>query len=231
MQLGRLRDQNGKPVGVLIKISSARLQEVLPQLFEHKVVLTFAGACASTQAKSWIRAFNENSITQLSLIESLVNSLYVVTVEERTGGKTRAELAAEDHHKADGRFATINLYESAFDPQNPLEFKYLVTIRIWKGTLDIYALLDDILRHVGKVADRDILTGNRHHMITILVSTTCREFAHDAYAELEKSKILHVELEYYEPYLRCFKCFTPDHSAKSCSYQPKLRITPVALFA
>lgn len=114
-------------------------------------MLAFAGTCASTQARSWIKAFNEGSSTKLTFDESLVNSLFSITIEERPGGKTRAELAETHSHKANGRFATINLYESVFDPQNPLVFKYLIIIRIRKGTLDTFTLLDDIFRHLGKM--------------------------------------------------------------------------------
>lgn len=88
-------------------------------------------------------------------------------------------------HKADGRFAMINLYPLAFDPQNPLNSKYLITIHIRKGTLDTFMLLDDILHHMGTVVDSDMLAGNHHHMITTLVFTTFRESDHNAYMELE----------------------------------------------
>lgn len=119
-------------------------------------------------------------------------------MEEKTRGKPCKKLANNNLHKANGRFVTINLYQSTFDPQNLLQFKYLVTIRIQKGTLGTYVLLDDILLHMDKVANRDVLTRNRHHMITMLVSTTWREFAHDAYVELEDNKLIYVELEIYE---------------------------------
>lgn len=81
-------------------------------------------------------------------------------VEERSGGKSRDELAVEDYHKANGRFVTINLYQSAFDPQNSLDFKYLITIWIRNGTLDTFALIDDILHLLGKVVDRNVLVEN-----------------------------------------------------------------------
>lgn len=72
--------QNGKPKGVVVKILRARLEEVLP-LFQHKVVLAFNGTCDSTQARNWIKAFNEKSAIQLCFLESLINSLFAVTVD------------------------------------------------------------------------------------------------------------------------------------------------------
>lgn len=85
---------------------------------------------------------------------------------------------------------------------------------------DIFALLEDILKHVGKIADREIASGSQHHLITALISTTERHFVHNAFVEL--NKVIHVVLEFYEPYLRCTKCFAPDHVASFCSYQPPL---------
>lgn len=108
-------------------------------------------------------------------------------------------------------------------------FKYLVTIQIWKGTLDTIELLDDILRHIGIVVDHDVLTGSRHHMITALISMTCREFAHDAYVELEDSKVMHVELDFYEPYLKCLTCFSVEHHVDSCMYMHMPRLTLATL--
>lgn len=225
------RISNKRPIGVMIKILEARLKEALPQLFHKKVVLAFAGACASTQARSWVTAFNVNLITQLSFKESLINSLFVVKVEVKLGGETREELATKHSHKADGRFATINLYQSTFHLHNPLLFKYLVTIRIQKGSPETFALLDDIFNKYGKVVDHNILARNHLHMIIVLLSTTCREFAHDAYVELENNKIFHVELEYYEPCLCCIKCFSPNHTAELCSHIPTPCLAPTALIA
>lgn len=68
-------------------------------------------------------------------------------------------------------------------------------------------------------------------MITVLVLTTCQEFAQNAYVDLDDSKVLHVELEFYEPYLRCLKCFSADHNVDTCSYVHKPRITPTGLLA
>lgn len=107
---GQIHDLNGKPMGIVIKISSERLNEVLPQLFCNKVILAFARSYASTQEKSWIKAFNHLSPTQPTFVESLLNFLFVVSMDFGIRGKMREELAVEDYHKADGRFITINLY-------------------------------------------------------------------------------------------------------------------------
>lgn len=213
-----------RPADVVIRISNEQLRAVLPRLFSNKVILAFAGSYTVSQAKSWIKAFNCASTTKLEYIEGLVNSLFVASVEEHPGGLTRQQLAEKNYHQVHDQFATINLYASAFDPQSPLEFKYLITIRIRKGTRDTFALLDDILKHIGTVADRDIADGEQHHMIIALVSTQLRTFTHNALVTLDNNKVLYVELDFFEPYLRCTRCFSLEHSEVVCTYQPRLLI-------
>lgn len=70
------------------------------------------------------------------------------------------------------------------------------------------------------VANREIALGIEHHMITALVVTTLREFFHNAFVEMDNNKVLHVELDYFEPYLCCCKFFSLEHDAGSYSYQP-----------
>lgn len=135
-------------------------------------------------------------------------------------------MLAKDYLRVGGRFATLNNYQSAFDPQFPVDFKYLITIRIRKGTLDAFELLDDILRDIGVVADRDIASGSQHHMITALVVTTLRSFTCNALVKLEGNKFLHVELDFYKHYLRCTKCFSPEHDERVCDYYPPRLVAP-----
>lgn len=171
-------------------------------LIPTKLLLAFAGFYTFAQARtSWITAFNVKSTTKLLYCKSLLNSLFFVSVEEHLGGLTKAQLIKEASHLARDKFATINPYQSMFDPQNPLLFKFLITIRIKKGTHDIFEIIDDIVAHIGIIADRDIGTGKQPHMITALMFTTEREFTHHAYVPLEQGKVLFVDFEFYEPYL------------------------------
>lgn len=188
---------NLRPVDVIVCISKERLKEVLPGLFWDKVILVFAGSWTPAQAEGWIRAFNGKSATKLTYSESLVNFLFIAFVEEHPGGLSRLQLAEKVYHQASEQFATINLYPTAFDPQNPLDFKYLITIRIRKGTLDMFSLLDDILAHIRVVADRDIASGHQHHMIIALVSTQLRTFTHNALVPLDNDQVLHVKLDVF----------------------------------
>lgn len=66
----------------MVKIPLAKLQALIPKLFHNKVILSFVGGVTRNQIDTWIEAFNEGSHTKLHFVETLINSLHVVTVEE-----------------------------------------------------------------------------------------------------------------------------------------------------
>lgn len=101
---------------MIITIPMQKLVEVIPQLFHNKVVIAFVGACTKPQAQSWISTFNAKSPTKLTYKDALVNSLFVAIVHENQGGLSREQLINKRASKVDGWFATINPYQSAFDP-------------------------------------------------------------------------------------------------------------------
>lgn len=123
-----------------------------------------------------------------------------------------------------GRFTTINSYHITFDPQNLVDFKYLVQIVIRKGSHDIFTFINDILKPIGKIADRDIIEGTKHHRITILVVTTLRRFESSFVVDFNRS--VFVDFEYNKPLAKCARCFSLDHTKRDCIVTKDSRVVP-----
>lgn len=77
--------------------------------------------------------------------------------------------------------------------------------------METFTFLDDILKEVGVIVDRDIGEEVKHHRITALVMTMLRRFEHTPMVEFEDNKTLFVDLEYYKPHARCATCFSLEH--------------------
>lgn len=88
--------------------------------------------------------------------------------------------------------------------------------------LDTFSLLDDILAHIGVVVNREVAFGNHHHMIIALVArlvaTQLCTFMHNARVLLNENNVLHVELEFFESYLHCTRCFALEHVEVDYTY-------------
>lgn len=104
----------------------------------------------------------------------------------------------KEYRRTGDRFATFNDYPSAFDPQNPADFCYLITVIIRKGSPEIFELLDEIFEPLGKVADRDRAQGSLHHMITVLLVTKRGSFVHYAQVLLQGNVRMFVDFEFVE---------------------------------
>lgn len=97
-------------VGIQIKIPIERLLEGLPKLFSNKVVIAFEGSHSRSQAHGWIDTFNKKSKTQLLLIDSLLNSLFVAEVFDAPKDGGQEALLKKTYAHVGGRFATFNSY-------------------------------------------------------------------------------------------------------------------------
>lgn len=210
--------EDGRREEVVIRIPISRLQEVMPRLFHNSIIVSFVGAVTEGQAKSWIEAFNESSRYQLRIGEALINSLFTATIE---GGGSKKSLVKKPYRKAGNRFATVNDYHSAFDPQCPIDFNYLVTVVIRKGSPKIFELLDDIFHPFGTVADRDIAPGVLHHMITVLLATKERSFVRYVKVELARGRSIYVDFDFFEDHMRCSICFSLEHTIRQCEVRPR----------
>lgn len=112
---------------IVIKIPTSKLLSLQPHLFHNKVVIAFVGACTKEEAQAWIAIFSESSHYKLIFRESLINSLYRIVVDETRDGGSKKSLLKKPYRKAGDRFATLNSYQSAFDPHNPLDFRYMIS--------------------------------------------------------------------------------------------------------
>lgn len=111
--------------------------------------------------------FNKTSRYQLGLEESLINAFYIATLES---GGSKKMLVKKPCRKANDRFAIINDYDSMFDPENPTNFNYLITMLIKKGSKEIFSLLDHIFQPFGIVANQNIALEMLYHRITVVVA-------------------------------------------------------------
>lgn len=155
--------------------------------------------------------------------------MFVAQVVETAGGGGSESLTTEPFCKAGGHFATINFYHTSFDPQNPVGFKYLVQILIRKGLRKTFMFLDNILKPIKRIADRDIAEGTKHHKITILISTVQRRFKDSFVVDFEDNKSAFVDLKYHKPLLRCARCFSLDHKERGCTVTLDQRVVPPCL--
>lgn len=62
-------------------------------------------------------------------------------------------IVAKDYYEVGGRFVTFNHYNSTFDPQDPVDFKYLVFVIIFKGSLKVFLCLKEIFAPIGPIVD------------------------------------------------------------------------------
>lgn len=138
-------------------------------------------------------------------MESLINSLFVLNVDAQSHHDKLKLL--EDFWKMRGCFVAFNEYHSTFDPHCRVDFKYLITILVKEGSLQIFSCLDEILHLFGKVVDKDIANGSLHYMITLLVVTTHQTFDHFYEVEFEDGKTSFVDFEFCQPNMRCANYF------------------------
>lgn len=73
-------ERGNSPKITRVKITTRRLQEELPKIFDCRVIDAFVGDYSPTQAISWITAFNIQSHIQLRYEDRLENSLFVIGV-------------------------------------------------------------------------------------------------------------------------------------------------------
>lgn len=203
--------------GIRIKIPTERLLEELPKVFSKKLVVAFEDAYSKDQAQCWIETFNESSKTKLLFIDSLLNSLFIAEVVEDECGTGHDELLNKTYGKAGGRFATFNSYQTAFNPQWPIDFHYLMSVLIKKGAKEYLTFLKEILEPIGRVVDREVSGGSEQFKIIALVVTSLRSFERSAIVEFENGKEVLIAFEYYHPFARCEKCFVIEHVASTCS--------------
>lgn len=109
----------------------------------------------------------------------------------------------------------------------PLNFNYLITILIRKGSLEIYELLDDIFWPFGTVTNRDIVPSSLDHMIMVILATRERSFVNYIKVNLDHGWSIYVDFEYTIAHLRCSIYFSLDHSSHHCE-EPPHRFCPQA---
>lgn len=115
-----------------------KLQTIIPKVYHNKVVFPFARMCMEGQAKSWITTLNETSRYQLLFAESLINTLFVATLQESRGGGSKRKLLKKQCQRARDKFGMINDYHVTFDPQNLVNFRNLVIVVIRKGSPEFF---------------------------------------------------------------------------------------------
>lgn len=98
-----------------------------------------------------------------------------------------------------------------------MDFHYLITVIIRKGSPKIFELLKEIFEPFGIVADKDIIEGILHHMITVLIITTRRSFEPYMKVLLEESRSIYIDFEFIEGHLCCSICFALEHSSRMCT--------------
>lgn len=174
----------------IITIPLHKLQTILPEIFHNKVVLVFTSDCSTTHAKQWIANFNGIQPSKLEYVDSLINAMFVVEVIDSLEGLTKEHIINKPYFEAVGRCATFNDYFSTIDSQAPSKFKYLVSMIIKKGSIEVFKCLDFILTPIERIVSRDIALGTFHYMITTVVGTTCKTFMTPTRCSLKKERQL-----------------------------------------
>lgn len=93
-----------------------------------------------------------------------------------------------------------------------MDFKYLITVFIRKGSVKTFTFLYDILVPFGVVADQEIAERSKNYKISTLIVTSRRWFENCVLMEFEKGQTTFVDLEFCHPHQQCQACFPLDHS-------------------
>lgn len=80
-----------------------------------------------------------------------------------------------------------------------MNFTYLISMCIWKGSPEILTFLDDILEHIGVVVDKEVANRSKHYQISVLMVTTLRSFESCVLVEYKNDKKAFVDFEFYQP--------------------------------
>lgn len=154
---------------------------------------------------------------KLIYMDELVNGLFVANIVEASMGATRSQLIETPCWEVVGNFSTLNSYHSTFDLLNHVNFKYLITVRIVKGSPKVYTFLNKNFELIGLVVDEDIGVGTLNYQITTLVIMVLRTFDHSTEVEFEDGKALFVDYEYLDDHVKCENYFASAHSANDCT--------------
>lgn len=183
-------------------------------MLANKVVLCFESEFSTQDVWIWLRAYNQKSVTPLTLCDELPNAVFVVQFMAVDLGAVKQALLAASPLGANEIYASVNDFTCNLDPCNIKDFKHLVTVNIVQGDCELFGIVDFLTNDIGSFVKAHL--GSDNKFISVVVESTLKLFPARQQFELGDLEVRTVQFDYIGRNLRCCYCFSYRHLAPLC---------------